>query len=146
MGEPPPGVTPGDVDADRILRQLMDGLTTIDTSVAPDGWQADGWQTYIPEAFRLYVRDVTGEPVEGGEDLPAGVLEWPTDSDPATFGEAVEAFSDGTRCASVTGEDAVAWFTSLNEANQQTLWTTDGDDRWLVQARPLLPHEEVACP
>jgi len=146
MGEPPPGISAADIDADRVLRQLMDGLTAIDTSVPPDGWTAEGWQPYTPEALRLYVRDVTGEPVEGGEDLPGQVLNWPTDDDPAAFGDEVAAFGDGTRCATVTGDDAATWYAALNEANQQTLWTTDGDDRWLVQARPLLPHEEVACP
>ena len=146
MGEPPPGVSAADIDADRLLRQLMDGLTAIDTSVPPDGWEAEGWQPYAPEAFRLYVRDVSGQPVEGGEDLQGQVLDWPTADDPATFGVEVEAFGDGTRCATVTGDDAGTWFAALSEANQQTLWTTDGDDRWLVQARPLLPHEEAACP
>jgi len=146
MGEPPPTVSAADIEADTILRQLMDGLTAIDTSVPPDGWEADGWQTYMPEALRLYVRDVTGQPVEGGEDLPGQVLGWPTDDDPATFGDEIAAFGDGTRCATVSGDDAATWYAALSEANQQTLWTTDGDDRWLVQARPLLPHEDVACP
>ena len=131
MGEPPPGVSAADIDADRLLRQLMDGLTAIDTSVPPDGWEAEGWQPYAPEAFRLYVRDVTGQPVEGGEDLQGQVLDWPTADDPATFGVEVDAFGDGTRCATVTGDDAATWLAALSEANQQTLWTTDGDDRWL---------------
>jgi hypothetical protein len=146
MGEPPPTVSATDIEADAVLRQLMDGLTAIDTSVPPDGWEADGWQTYTPEDLRLYVRDGTGQPVEGGEDLPGQVLDWPTDDDPATFGEEVAAFGEGTRCATVSGDDAATWYAALSEANQQTLWTTDGDDRWLVQVRPLLPHEEVVCP
>lgn len=146
MGEPPPGVSATDIEADRILRQLMDGLSGIDTSIPPDGWEAEGWQTYTPEALRLYVRDVTGQPVDGDEDLPGQVLEWPTDDDPATSGEEVELFGDGTRCTTVTADDAATWLAALSEANQQTLWTTDGDDRWSVQARPLLPYEAVDCP
>jgi len=145
-GELPAGVTPADVDADRALRQLMDDLTGIDATVPADGWEAGDWQPYEPEALRLYASDRTGQAVDGGEDPTGQVLHWPTDDDPATFGEEVEAFIDGTRCATVTGDAAASWLVALGEANQQTLWTTDGDDRWLVQARPLLPHEEVACP
>ena len=72
----------------RLLSQLRDALMTIDTSVPGDAWEAEGWQPYTPTAFRLYVRDVTGEPIEGGE-LPGVVREWPTDDDPAAFGEEV---------------------------------------------------------
>jgi hypothetical protein len=145
-GELPAGVTSADVDADRILRQLMDDLIDIGTTVPADGWEAGDWQFSEPEALRLYVSDMTAQPDAGDEDLPRRVLDWPTEVDPAAFGEEVQAFVDGTRCATVTGDDAATWLAALGEANQQTLWTTDGDDRWLVRARPLLPHEVVACP
>ena len=72
----------------RILVTLNDGLLTLDTWLPADAWEAEGWQPYEPEAIRLYVRDVTGEPVEGG-DLPEQVREWPTDDDPAAFGDEV---------------------------------------------------------
>jgi hypothetical protein len=145
LGTPPPGVTAADIAADRVLSQLMDGLTTIDTSVPPDGWDADGWQPYVPGAFQLYVRDVTGQPMDGG-DLPGQVREWPVEDAPDSYGEEVAAFGDGTRCAAVERDAAAAWFEELSQANQQTTWTTNGDDRWLVLARPLLPHEEAVCP
>jgi hypothetical protein len=143
--EPPPGMPSGEIQAHRVLSQLNDGLMTIDTWLPADAWEAEGWQPYEPEAFRLYVHDVTGQPTDGG-DLPEQVREWPTDDDPADFGEVEEFFGDGTRCGVVEGELGATWLTELNAANQMTLWTTDGDDRFRVTARPVLPHEDPACP
>jgi hypothetical protein len=139
------GIEQAEIDAHATLSQLRDALLTIDTSVPADSWEAEGWQPFEPEALRLYVRDVTGEPVEGG-DLPDQVREWPTDDDPAAFGEEVPFFGDGTRCGVVEGDAAAAWFTELNAANQQTLWTSDGENRFSVLPRPLLPGEEPTCP
>ena len=76
------GIDQSEIDAHAVLNQLRDALLTIDTSVPSDAWEAEGWQPYTPTAFRLYVRDVTGEPIEGGE-LPGMVRDWPTDDDPA---------------------------------------------------------------
>ena len=143
--EPPPGMPSGEIEAHRVLGQLNDGLMTIDSWLPAEAWESEGWQPYEPEAFRLYVRDATGEPVEGG-DLPEQVREWPTEDDPAAFGEVEEFFGDGTRCGVVDGELGALWLAELNAANQMTLWTTDGEDRFRVSARPVLPHEEAACP
>jgi hypothetical protein len=143
--EPPPGMTSAEIDAHRILGQLNDGLMTLDTWLPADAWEAEGWQPYEAEAFRLYVRDVTGEPVEGG-DLPEQVREWPNDDDPAAFGEEVVAFGDGTRCGVADGELGAIWLEELAAANQMTLWTNDGDRRFSIRARPVLPHEDPACP
>jgi hypothetical protein len=142
---PPPGMPSGEIEAHRILGQLNNALMTIDSWLPAEAWEAEGWQPYEPEAFRLYVRDVTGEPVEGS-DLPEQVRGWPTDDDPKAFGEVEEFFGDGTRCGVVDGELGALWLAELNAANQITLWTTDGDDRFRVTARPVLPHEDPACP
>jgi hypothetical protein len=139
------GIDQSEIDAHAVLNQLRDALLTIDTSVPSDAWEAEGWQPYTPTGFRLYVRDVTGEPIEGGE-LPGMVREWPTDDDPATFGEELPVFGDGTRCGAVEGDAAEAWFEELSASTQQTIWTSDGDNRFTVVARPLFPGEEVACP
>jgi hypothetical protein len=139
------GIDQSEIDAHATLSRLRDALVTIDTSVPADAWEAEGWQPYTPTAFRLYVRDVTGEPIEGGE-LPGVVRDWPTDGDPATFGEELPVFGDGTRCGAVEGEDAEAWFTELSASTQQTVWTSDGDNRFTVLPRPLFPGEEPACP
>jgi hypothetical protein len=139
------GIDPAEIDAHAVLGQLRDALMTIDTSVPGDSWEAEGWQPYTAGAFRLYVRDVTGEEIEGG-DLPERVREWPTEDDPAAFGEEEPLFGDGTRCGVVEGDAGAAWLEELTAAKQDTLWTTDGEDRFSVVARPLLPGEEAACP
>jgi hypothetical protein len=143
--EPPPGMPSGEIEAHRVLGQLNDGLTMIDSWLPADAWETEGWQPYEPDAFRLYVRDVTGEPVEGG-DLPEQVREWPTDDDPAAFGAVEEFFADGTRCGVADSELGAVWLAELTAANQLTLWTTDGENRFSVIGRPVLPYEDPACP
>jgi hypothetical protein len=142
--EPPPGMSSAEVEAHRVLTQLSEALATIETSVAAEHWEAEGFQPFEPEAFRLYVRDATGEPVDEG--IGEDVRDWPTDDDPATAGEEVVFFGNGTRCAVVEGDDAATWFAELTAATQVTQWTTDGTNRFAAQARPLLPYEVIACP
>ena len=143
MGNPQ-GVTSGEIQAHEILSRLRDSLMAIDTEVSADGWETEGWQPYEAEAFRLYVRDVTGEPADG--DLPGQVRQWPTEEDPALFGEPQPGMSDGTRCGVVEGDLAQTWLAELNQANQNTTWTDGTERRFRVQARPLLPGDEPTCP
>jgi len=143
--EPPPGITSGEIEAHRILGQLNDGLMTLDSWLPAEAWETEGWQPYEPEALRLYVRDVTGQPIEGG-DLPEQVREWPTGDDPAAFGDEEAFFGDGSRCGVVDGELGVTWLEELNAANQMTLWTDDAERRSSIMNRPVLPHEDPACP
>ncbi len=142
--ELPPGMTSAEVEAHRVLSAFNEALLTIDTAVPAEQWETEGWQPYAAEALRLYVRDVTGEPVD--PEVPQEPMDWPTDDDPATFGEEVAFFGNGTRCGTVEGEDATAWLAALGDATQITPWTTDGENRYSVMVRPLLPYEEVACP
>ncbi|MBW3613487.1 MAG: hypothetical protein KY392_06475, partial [Chloroflexi bacterium] len=93
----PPGMPAGEMEAHQALIALNDQLSMLDGQLPAAAWISDGWVPYEPAAFRLYVRDVTGEPVEGGEG-PAQVMEWPTDDDPAEFGEDQPFFGNGTRC------------------------------------------------
>jgi hypothetical protein len=76
------------------------------------------------------------------------VRAWPTDSDPAAFGEVQATFGNGTRCGIVEGEEAATWLEELSRANQLALWAPSADPnaRFTVLARPLLPHEEATCP
>jgi hypothetical protein len=143
--EPPPNMGADELEAYQVLSALHDRLVTLDAWLPADAWATDTWVPYQPEAFRLYVRDVTGQPVEGGE-LPGQVRDWPADDDPATFGDEVASFGDGTRCGVVEGELGATWLAELEEANQNTLWTDDGDRRFSIGVRPLLPHEERVCP
>jgi hypothetical protein len=46
----------------------------------------------------------------------------------------------------VEGEAAATWLAELNSANQQTIWTSDGENRLSVLPRPLFPGEEPTCP
>lgn len=136
-----PDMPAGEAEAHEALSALNDQLLMIDTWLPADAWATEGWHPYEPTAFRLYVRDVTNEPVDG--DLPEHVMDWPTDDDPAGFGVEQPFFGNGTRCGTVEGED---WLVALSEATQSTRWTDDGERRFTVAPRPLLPHEEVACP
>jgi hypothetical protein len=142
--EPPPGMTSAEIEAHRLLSGLNDALMTIESSAPAEQWEAEGWQPYEPEAFRLYIRDVSGEPVDG--EVPPDVRAWPGTIDPATFGEDVAHFGNGTRCGTVDGDEAAAWLADFATASEISQWTTDGEDRYTIIARPLLPHEEVACP
>jgi hypothetical protein len=143
--EPPPGIGSAEIQAHELLTALNDALVAIDTSVPADQWEADGWRPYEAGALRLYARDATGEPIDEG--IPEDVRDWPIpDEDPATIGDEVVLFGNGTRCVALEGEAAATWWADLGEASQVTRWTTDGTDRWSVLVRPLLPYEEVACP
>ena len=143
--DPPPGMSADELEAYRVLSALHDRLMTLDAWLPADAWATDTWVPYQPEAFRLYVRDVTGQPVEGGEP-PGQLREWPTDDDPAAFGEEIASFADGTRCGVVESELGATWLAELEEANQNTVWTDGGDRRFAIGVRPLLPHEDRICP
>lgn len=142
----PAGMTSGEIEAHRILGQLNEGLMMIDGWLPADAWEAEGWQPYEPEAFRLYVRETTGEPVEGG-GLPEQVREWTTADDPAAFGSEEPFFGDGTRCGVVDGDLGITWLEELSAATQLTRWTDEGGERrFSILPRPVLPHEDPACP
>lgn len=141
-----PDLDPAEADAHEALTALNDRLLTIDAWLDADMWEPEGWQPYEPEAFRLYVTDVTGQPIEGGEQ-PGQVRDWPTDDDPAAFGDLAGDFlGPGTRCGVVDGELGATWLAELTQARENTLWSDDGERRFRVLARPLLPHEDPACP
>jgi hypothetical protein len=139
--EPPPGADPAELEVYQVLSVLNERLMTLETWLPEDAWTTH-WQPYQPEALRLYVRDVTGEPID--QDLPGQEVEWPTDEDPAAFGEELPEFGDGTRCGVVEGDAGATWLAALSEANQNTVWTS-GDRRYAIQVRPLLPNEARSC-
>ena len=141
---PPPGVSAAELQAHEILSALNQRLIGIGDWVPADEWATDEWVPFEPQAFRLYVRDVTDQPADGVEPQPE-VREWPTDDDPATVGEEQPIMGEGARCFVAEGEDAATWFAELTEARQNALWS-HGDRRYSVTARPILPNEEPACP
>lgn len=140
--EPPPGVDAAELEAYILLSTLHDRLMTLDTWLPASAWATDTWVPYEPVALRLYVRDVTDQPAD--EELPGQEREWPIEEDPATFGEEVVEFGNGTRCAAVEGEDGDLWYAELSQANENTIWTF-GERRYAIDARPLMPHEPATC-
>jgi hypothetical protein len=134
------GISAAEIEAHGVLQQLNEQLTFIDQSLPATAFADDGWQPFVADAYRLYVRDATGDP-EG--ELPGQVREWPTDDDPSAIGDEVELFGNGTRCAVVDGAD---WGEELAAANQNTRWTPDGETLYAITLRPLLPYEERTCP
>lgn len=141
--EPPPGADPEELEAYRVLSALNDRLMTLDTWLPAAAWATDEWRPYVADAFRLYVRDVSEQPVD--EQLPPQQRPWPTDEDPAAFGTELESFGDGTRCGVAEGEAAATWAAELALARQNTIWTS-GERRYAITVRPLLPHEAATCP
>lgn len=142
--EPPEGISEAEIRAHATLQELSDSLLMLDTWLPTSAFADDGWRPYEPEAFRLYVRELMP-----GEVDPqfATEREWPAEATeaPNEFGEVQETFGDGTRCGVVEGDAAQAWLTELQAATQATVWTA-GDAVYSVLPRPLLPHEDAACP
>ncbi len=141
---PPTGMDEAELEAHRVLSTLNDRLMTLDDWLPSDAWTSGDWRPYEPTAYRLYVRDVTDQPMD--EDPPGAVLDWPTDDDPAAFGTELPDFGDGTRCGVVESDAATAWHAALAAAKQNSQWTDDGERRFAIQPRPVLPHEDPTCP
>ncbi|CAN5499105.1 MAG: hypothetical protein H0X68_03040 [Chloroflexi bacterium] len=133
-----------ELEAHRTLEALNNSLMFEDWLPA-DAWLDETWESYEADAFRLYVRDVTDQPAED-DGLTPMVRDWPTNDDAAVFGVEQPLFGDGTRCGTVSGEAGATWAPELSTAKQTTTWTDANDRRYSVQARPLLPHEDGACP
>jgi hypothetical protein len=134
------GVTAAEIEAHGVLQRLNEQLSFIDQALPASAFADAGWQPYVADAYRLYVRDATADP-EG--ELPGQVREWPTDDDPSAIGDEVELFGNGTRCVVVDGAE---WSDELTAARQNTRWTSDGETLYAITARPLFPYEERICP
>lgn len=140
-----PTISAEELEAHQTLGELNSSIMMLEEWLPEDAWLDESWQTYEADAFRLYVRDVTDQPV-GDDGLLPQVRDWPTDDDPAAFGTEQSLFGDGTRCGAVSGEAGATWGSELSSAKQTTVWTDDGDRRFSIAARPLLPHDGVTCP
>jgi hypothetical protein len=71
------------------------------------------------------------------------VTDWPLAEPLATFGSVFDEGS-GMRCAEVSGEDLAALKPVIEQANELTLWRSEGET-YSVALHPLLPDEE-GCP
>jgi hypothetical protein len=96
---------------------------------------------YVPTGYAIIV----GPPPASDPNLPQQPLDWPLAAGFAAFGKAL-ADGSGSRCGSLTGDDAAAVGGQLRAANQLTPWRdpTDGSLHGL-QVRPLLPGDDDPC-
>lgn len=137
-----PGISAAELAAHRTLSHLFEELSNLDAQMTASAWADASWRPYEPEALRLLVRNADADPPD---DTGIGnmLLDWPTGSDPATFGD--EA-SDGTiRCGVVSGQEAKDWYALLTGANQLTRFVKD-EHRYEVTVRLQLPDEPMECP
>lgn len=127
--------------AHETLASLEADLMDLESWIPADDWAEPAWQTYQPEALRLLVANIDGQPPDpdglDGEPLP-----WPGTTAPDEIGtlSTVQDF----RCGVVSGDEAVAWYAALEGANQLTSWSYDGHV-YRVTPRPLLPDEPLDC-
>jgi hypothetical protein len=71
------------------------------------------------------------------------VMDWPLDESLASVGSLIDEVS-GKRCSEVSGADLDTLKPAIEQANELTLWRSDGET-YSVQFHPLLPDEE-GCP
>jgi hypothetical protein len=137
-----PGIPAAEIAAHGALAQLRDRLTNLDAWLGDGMWADPSWQPFEPEALRLLVRNADADPPDDS-GIGNALLDWPDGSDPVTFGDPA---SGGTiRCGVVSGQEASDWYQLLSEANQLTRFA-DGDHRYQVTVRFMLPDEPPECP
>ena len=137
-----PGLSEAELAAHRTLSRLWQDLQNLDAKLPATAWADDSWQPYVPEALRLLVRNADADPPDES-GIGNKLVDWPVDSDPATFGDPA---SDGTiRCGVVSGQEAEDWYEALTDANQLTRFVK-GDHRYEVTVRFQLPDEPMECP
>lgn len=96
---------------------------------------------YVPTGWALLV----GPPPANDPNLPQPAANWPLPGGLGAFGKATSDGS-GSRCGTLTGDDAAAVGGSLLAANQLTPWRdpVDGSMHGL-QVRPVLPGDDDPC-
>jgi len=137
-----PGVGANEIAAHQALMRLRDRLTTLESWLPASAWAETASRQYQPEAIRLVVRNADADPPDGS-GIGNPLLDWPDDSDPATFGD--PGPFEGQRCGVVRGEPAQDWHVALSNANQLTRFVKDGH-RYEVTVRLMLPDEPQECP
>jgi hypothetical protein len=141
-GQEPPNFPAAERPVHTALNELVEQLSTLETSLPTTAWVQSAWQPHVPDALRLVVRNADADPPDDS-GIENAELPWPAGDDPATFG-APTSLGD-YRCGVVSGDDAATWYEALSTANQLTRWTS-GEHRYEVTVRPLLPDEPVECP
>jgi hypothetical protein len=112
-----------------------------------DAWMPEGSvgpeQEFAFDELRLFVEPATFNSI-GDQGIEPTVVDWPLDTPLADFGEPTPDAPAGERCGTVSGADLDVLMSDLREANQLTLWESDGQTYRLF-LRPLLP-DESGCP
>ena len=134
----PPGTDPAVADARAKLSLFQGQLTNLEAFLDSD---IGPWSAFEPAAVQLLV--TAGAP-DDGQGLVQKPIEWPLETDLATFGDALPTLMEGQRCGVVSGTDLEALWPLLQGANSLTPWT-DGDAAFGIGVRPLLPSE-TGCP
>jgi hypothetical protein len=137
-----PNISADELAAYRTLSRLSQQLGNLDQELPPTSWADASWHPYVPAALRLLVRNADADPPDES-GIGNALLDWPVDSDPATFGDPA---SDGTiRCGVVSGQEAKDWYAALDGANTLARFIK-GDHRYEVIVRFQLPDEPLECP
>ena len=137
-----PGISASELAAHRTLQALSERLGNLDAWLPATAWADAAWGPYRPDALRLLVRNTDADPPDDS-GIANQLLDWPDDSDPATFG--VPSALGEQRCGVVSGQRAKDWYAALATANQLTRFAK-GDHRYEVTVRLLLPDEALECP
>jgi hypothetical protein len=136
------GVSEAELAAHRTLSHLVEELGNLDPQLPASAWVDTAWKPYQPEALRLLVRDADADPPDGS-GVGNALVDWPVDSDPATFGDLT--LGTDQRCGVVSGQEADDWYAALSGANGTTRFVK-GDHRYAVTVRFQLPDEPLECP
>jgi hypothetical protein len=132
---------PADAAARRKLAKFQE------LAFGPDTWMPEGSvgteQEFAFDELRLFVEPAALDAV-GDEGIEPTVVDWPLDTPLADFSEPTPDAPAGERCGTVSGADLATLMPDLREANQLTLWDSDGQTYRLF-LRPLLP-DESGCP
>jgi hypothetical protein len=137
-----PGVSEAELAAHRTLSHLVEELGNLDPQLPASAWAESAWRPYQPEALRLLVRNADADPPDEN-GIGNALVDWPVDSDPATFGD-ITASGD-QRCGVVSGQEAKDWYAALSGTNQLARFVK-GDHRYQVTVRLQLPDEPPECP
>lgn len=137
---PAPDATPAVTEAREKLAAFMAKLSDLKT-LLPASAIVSEEQSYDIERLQLVFlpADAPNAPIPP-DDFEVQELEWPLVAPLSGFGTEY-AFIDGSRCGVVQGADLAPVLEQLQDANQLTRWTSDGEE-YVFLLRPLLAGEQ----
>jgi len=122
------GLTPEQVRARTALRELLNALTDLPTTLGTDAVGES--QPYEPAALAAVATPYTPDPT-----IPAQrEVAWPGPRLPG------DPIGPDAGCVTATGEDLPETLAAAEPATAITPWTSGGE-RWTLNLRPLLPDE-----